>query len=114
MWTFATADFILVDDFESYDDIDPLPGEPGVNRIFDKWIEGYDLARYPGTIDPDGVGAIYLALSTELVETERLPIVVTDDGYTKIDRQKGKRVRCATKWKDLGTYEDLLVERLIR
>jgi len=41
VWTFATADFIGVDDFESYDDIDPLPGEPGINRIFDKWIDGF-------------------------------------------------------------------------
>ncbi len=41
VWSFSTADFILVDDFESYDDIDPLPGEPGINRIFDKWIDGY-------------------------------------------------------------------------
>jgi hypothetical protein len=41
VWTFTTADFILVDDFESYDDIDPLPGEPGINRIFDKWIDGF-------------------------------------------------------------------------
>ena len=41
MWSFSTADFILVDDFESYDDIDPLPGEPGINRIFDKWIDGF-------------------------------------------------------------------------
>jgi len=41
VWTFATADFILVDDFESYDDIDPLPGEPGINRIFDKWVDGF-------------------------------------------------------------------------
>jgi hypothetical protein len=41
VWTLATADFVLVDDFESYDDIDPLPGEPGLNRIFDKWIDGF-------------------------------------------------------------------------
>ncbi len=41
VWTFTTADFILVDDFESYDDVDPLPGEPGINRIFDKWIDGF-------------------------------------------------------------------------
>ena len=41
VWTFTTADFIIVDDFESYDDIDPLAGEPGVNRIFDKWIDGF-------------------------------------------------------------------------
>jgi hypothetical protein len=41
VWTFTTADFILVDDFESYDDVDPAPGEPGINRIFDKWIDGF-------------------------------------------------------------------------
>ncbi len=41
VWTFTTADFLLVDDFESYDNVDPLPGEPGVNRIFDKWIDGF-------------------------------------------------------------------------
>ena len=41
VWTFTTADFIIVDDFESYDDIDPLAGEPGANRIFDKWIDGF-------------------------------------------------------------------------
>jgi hypothetical protein len=41
VWTFATADFIVVDDFESYDDIDPLPDETGTNRIFDKWIDGF-------------------------------------------------------------------------
>jgi hypothetical protein len=39
VWSFATADFILVDDFESYNDIDP-PDEAS-NRIFDKWIDGF-------------------------------------------------------------------------
>ena len=39
VWTFATADFILVEDFESYNDIDPP--DPNSNRIFDKWIDGY-------------------------------------------------------------------------
>ena len=41
VWSFTTGDFLSVDDFESYDDIDPLPGEPGLNRIFDKWIDGF-------------------------------------------------------------------------
>ncbi|MHC4329074.1 MAG: carbohydrate binding domain-containing protein [Planctomycetota bacterium] len=39
VWSFATADFILVDDFESYNDIDPP--DPNSNRIFDKWIDGF-------------------------------------------------------------------------
>ncbi|MHC4431965.1 MAG: LamG domain-containing protein [Planctomycetota bacterium] len=39
VWGFATADFILVDDFESYNDIDPP--DPNSNRVFDKWIDGF-------------------------------------------------------------------------
>jgi len=39
VWTFATADFITVDDFESYNDLDPP--DPAMNRIFDKWIDGF-------------------------------------------------------------------------
>jgi len=41
IWTFTVPDYLIVDNFESYDNIDPLPGEPGVNRIFDKWIDGF-------------------------------------------------------------------------
>jgi len=39
VWSFTTADFIVVDDFESYNDIDPP--DPDSNRIFDKWIDGF-------------------------------------------------------------------------
>ena len=55
--------------------------------------------------------AIYLAMSTDLVEMETLPIEVTDDGYTKLV-EGAKQVECAMKWKDLGAFEDWLVERL--
>jgi len=41
IWSFSVADYITVDDFESYDDIDPAPGLPGVNRIFDVWMDGF-------------------------------------------------------------------------
>ncbi len=39
VWNFTTADFLLVDDFESYNDIDPP--DPNGNRIFDNWIDGF-------------------------------------------------------------------------
>jgi len=59
--------------------------------------------------------AIYLALTEDfaLVEMEDLPLRVTDAGRTVID-QKGKVIKCATRWKDLGAFEDWLVERIIR
>ena len=60
----------------------------------------------------DTVG-IYLAMSTDLVKMEKLPIKVTDDGYTRID-ENGKVINCATEWKDLDAFEDFLVERLIK
>jgi len=39
VWSFATADFILVEDFESYNDVDPP--DPNSNRVFDKWLDGF-------------------------------------------------------------------------
>jgi len=57
--------------------------------------------------------AIYLAMSTDLAKMEKLPIIVTDDGYTRID-EDGKKINCATEWKDLGAFEDLLVDRLTK
>ncbi len=40
LWSFTTAGFLVVDDFESYNDLDPA--DPESNRIFDAWIDGYD------------------------------------------------------------------------
>jgi len=39
VWSFTTAEFISVDDFESYNDVDPP--ETASNRIFDKWVDGF-------------------------------------------------------------------------
>jgi inosine-uridine nucleoside N-ribohydrolase len=55
--------------------------------------------------------AAYLSFSTELLNMERLSIVVTDDGFTREDPQ-GKAMDCAMTWKDLPAFEDFLVTRL--
>ncbi len=55
--------------------------------------------------------AVYLAFSEELLRMERLGIRVTDDGYTLID-DDARAINCATAWKDLDAFEDLLVARL--
>jgi inosine-uridine nucleoside N-ribohydrolase len=55
--------------------------------------------------------AVYLAMRQDLCEMETLGLRVTDDGLTVIDPQ-GKQVNVATKWNDLGAFEDFLVERL--
>ena len=41
VWSFTTANFLVVDDFESYNDLDPA--EPDSNRIFNVWIDGYGI-----------------------------------------------------------------------
>jgi len=41
VWSFTTANFLIVDDFESYNDIDPP--DPGSNRIFEAWLDGYEI-----------------------------------------------------------------------
>jgi hypothetical protein len=48
VWSFATGDFLPVDDFESYDDIDPP--DPASNRIFDKWIDGFATPTTNGAL----------------------------------------------------------------
>jgi hypothetical protein len=41
VWNFKTADFISVDDFESYNDIDPP--DPASNTIYSSWKDGYQI-----------------------------------------------------------------------
>lgn len=56
--------------------------------------------------------AVYLANpDVKLLEFETLPIVVTDDGNTRID-PSGTKMSVATAWKDLDGYRDLLVKTL--
>jgi hypothetical protein len=48
VWSFTTANFLIVDDMESYNDINP--DEPGSNRIFFAWIDGFDNPAVNGSI----------------------------------------------------------------
>jgi hypothetical protein len=48
VWSFATANFIVVDDMESYNDLDE--GEPGSNRIYLAWLDGFDNPAINGSI----------------------------------------------------------------
>jgi WD40 repeat protein len=40
LWSFTTANFLIIDDFELYNDINE--GEEGSNRIYNAWVDGYD------------------------------------------------------------------------
>jgi inosine-uridine nucleoside N-ribohydrolase len=69
-----------------------------------------DMADQHSTTLFDPV-AVYLAIGPDLCVMERLGLRVTDNGFTMIDPQ-ARQVNEATQWKDLGGFEDFLVDRL--
>jgi len=48
LWSFTTANFLVVDDFESYNDLDPT--DPASNRIFNAWLDGFDNPAINGSV----------------------------------------------------------------
>ena len=99
VWTFTTADFILVDDFESYNDIDPP--DPNSNTIYSSWIDGYgiptngaitseDLPPYAEqTVVHGGAQSMKYLYDTNLMISESTMTLVypkdwTEEGVTKL------------------------------
>ncbi len=48
LWSFTTANFLIIDDFESYNDLNE--DEPGSNRIYLSWADGFDNPSINGSI----------------------------------------------------------------
>jgi hypothetical protein len=48
IWRFAVADYLTVDDMESYNDINE--GEPASNRIYLAWLDGFDNPAINGSV----------------------------------------------------------------
>ncbi len=48
LWSFTTANFLIIDDFESYNDLDE--GDPGSNRLYLAWIDGFDNPATNGSV----------------------------------------------------------------
>jgi inosine-uridine nucleoside N-ribohydrolase len=55
--------------------------------------------------------AVHLAYNRQWLKVETMPIVVTDDGYTKAD-DAGKRMDVAIEWTDKPAFLDDLTRRL--
>jgi hypothetical protein len=47
-WNFMVADYLIVDDFESYNDLNP--DDPDSNRIFYTWLDGFDNPAINGAV----------------------------------------------------------------
>jgi hypothetical protein len=48
LWSFTTANFLIIDDMESYNDLDPA--DPESNRIFNVWLDGFDNPAVNGSV----------------------------------------------------------------
>jgi hypothetical protein len=48
VWSFTTANFLIIDDFEAYNDLNE--DEPGSNRIYLAWVDGFDNPAINGSI----------------------------------------------------------------
>ncbi|MDT8301260.1 MAG: LamG domain-containing protein [Sedimentisphaerales bacterium] len=48
LWSFATANFLIIEDFESYNDLDE--GDPDSNRIYLAWVDGFDNPAINGSV----------------------------------------------------------------
>jgi hypothetical protein len=51
VWSFTTREFLIVDDFEAYNDLNPE--DPESNRIFNVWIDGYEVATNGSIVGND-------------------------------------------------------------
>jgi len=48
LWNFTTANFLIIDDMESYNDLDEA--DPASNRIYLAWIDGFDNPAVNGSV----------------------------------------------------------------
>ena len=48
LWSFTTANFLIIDDMESYNDLDE--GDPASNRIYLAWLDGFDNPAVNGSV----------------------------------------------------------------
>ncbi len=83
IWSFMVQEYIVVDDFESYNDI--TPGEEGSNRIYLTWIDGFEnpttngsTMGYPDPYFPDDEHFV----ETNIVHSEKQSTPISYDNST--------------------------------
>jgi inosine-uridine nucleoside N-ribohydrolase len=96
-------------------------GDPLAKAVMDNhfgWFE--EVKNWPvlGNLDASRQSsvlydtvAVYMAYSEALLQMEKLPIVVMDDGKTMVS-DEGQPVNCAMGWHNLTAFESLVAERL--
>ncbi|MCP4257865.1 MAG: LamG domain-containing protein [Planctomycetes bacterium] len=93
LWSFTTANFLTVDDFESYNDLDTT--DPASNRIFMAWIDGltdsakggsvvgYDNAPFAEqTIVHGGAQSMPMAYDNAVGKSEATYVLISNKDWT--------------------------------
>jgi len=92
LWSFTTANFLVIDDMESYNDIDE--GQPGSNRIYNAWVDGYsdptngsqaghlDPPFYEGTIVHSGDKSMPLYFDNAVGKSEATLTLTSNRDWT--------------------------------
>lgn len=81
---------------------------------FDAWMVAMNATYYKtqSTCLYD-TAAILRVFTDKYFVTEILPITLCDDGFTRIDPEKGIMMNCAVDWKDKEGFYDFVTARLL-
>jgi inosine-uridine nucleoside N-ribohydrolase len=108
----------VLDNYEEWHDSWLAAGPPwsdGLEQLDSHFADGgadVPFWRRSSTVLFDTV-AVYLGYDESLLNIERLPIELGDDGVTRV-ADDAPELRVATTWRDRQAFEDHLVERLLR
>ena len=72
VWSFTTPEYLVVDDFESYNNIDPP--NPESHRIFESWIDGYGVATNGALVGNDPPNPSYAETATVHGDKQAMPL----------------------------------------
>ncbi len=95
VWSFTTADYGVVEDFESYNDI--AAGKPGSNLVYATWLDGYGTTTNGSTIGyPSGA-----SMETAKVHSGGLAVPLIYNNSTA-SFSEAERTFAAQNWTDHG------------
>ena len=78
IWSFATQEYLVVEDFESYNNIDPP--DPRSHRIFESWIDGYGVAANGALVGNDPPQPSYAETVTIHGGRQAMPLFYSSTG----------------------------------
>ena len=78
VWSFSTPEYVVVDNFESYNNIDPPNLES--HRIFESWIDGYGVATNGALVGNDPPNPSYAETVIVHGDKQAMPLFYSNTG----------------------------------